>query len=495
MQEEKTMEIPAKGNIIDTSLARLLVQLNRNRMIGTLSLTTALFTKKIYLNEGDVIFASSTYEDDRLGEMLLKAGKITVEQYDKSVEILKSTKDKRQGAILVELGYLTPKDLFWGVKYQVKEIIHSMFVVEEGDYEFREGELPTQEVITLRMSIGNLIYAGVNKIVNWTRIRKEMPHTDSVLKLSEDPLSLFQDIELTQQDKKILSLVDGKKTIKEIIDSSWMGSFDALKVLYVLWSIGMVEDQVSVEEEAPREEGEVRADDSVTLNDIFTPLSEEDEILLKKVDEIYSHISSLSMTELLEVEEKTDSETIKKNYYRLAKEFHPDRYFSSTDPSVKIKLTAIFDAITKAYNILKDDRKRDEYFASLLGPKQDEGVLDVNVRAAEQFREGVADFKKGDFWSAIDKFKWATKMATKNATYWSYLSLAYSKVPGRVKEAEEALLTAMKLDPYNAELHSHLGLVYMKAGLKKRAHAAFQKALKIDPKNEKAKKGLESTKD
>ena len=494
MLEKRTMEIPAKGNIRDISLARLLVQLNRNRRIGTLSLATASCTKKIYLSEGDVIFASSTYEDDRLGEMLLKAGKITVEQYDKSVEILKSTKDKRQGAILVELGYLTPKDLFWGVKYQVKEIIHSMFVIEEGDYEFCEGELPTHEVITLRMSVGNLIYAGVNKIVNWTRIRNEMPHTDSVLKLSEDPLSLFQDIELTPQDKKILSLVDGKRTIKEIIDSSWLGSFEALKVLYVLWSIGMIEDQISAEE-AAGEEGDATTKDTVNLNDILTPLSEEDEILLKKVDEIYSDLGSMTMTELLEVEGRSDSETIKRNYYRLAKEFHPDRYFSSTDPSVKIKLTAIFDALTKAYNILKDDRKRDEYLASLLAPKQKEGALDDSLRADEQFREGVADFKKGDFWSAIDKFKWATKMAPKNAQYWSYLSLACSKVPGRVKEAEEALFIAMKLDPYNAELHSHLGLVYMKAGLKKRAYAAFQKALKIDPKNEKARKGLDSTKE
>lgn len=486
------MEILPRGNIRDVSLVKILVQLNRNRRTGTLSLTTPLFTKNIYLSEGDLIFASSTYEDDRLGEMLLKAGKISVEQYDKSVEILKSTTNKRQGAILVELGYLTPKDLFWGVKYQVNEIIHSMFIAEEGDYEFREGELPTQEVITLRMSVGNLIYSGVNKIVNWTRIRKEMPHTDSVLKLSEDPLSLFQDIELTQQDKKILSLVDGKRTIKEIIDSSWMGSFEALKILYVLWSIGMVEDQISAEVSA---EEEAKTEDAVTLNDILTPLSEEDEILLKKVDEIYSHIGSITMTELLEVEGKADSETIKRNYYRLAKEFHPDRYFSSTDPSVKIKLTTIFDALTKAYNVLKDEQKRDEYFASLLAPKQKGDTPDSGSQAADQFREGVADFKKGDFWGAIDKFKWATKMAPKNANYWSYLSLAYSKVPGRVKEAEEALLAAMKLDPYNAELHSNLGLVYMKAGLKKRANAAFQKALKIDPKNEKAKKGLDNTKE
>ena len=34
----------------------------------------------------------------------------------------------------------------------------------------------------------------------------------------------------------------------------------------------------------------------------------------------------------------------------------------------------------------------------------------------------------------------------------------------------------------------------MKAGLKNRAYTSFQKALKIDPENERAKKGLEQTK-
>jgi curved DNA-binding protein CbpA len=486
------MEIAHSGNIRDVSLVRILVHLNRNRKTGTLSLSTPLCTKNIYLKEGDVVFASSTYEDDRLGEMLLKANKITVEQYDKSVEILKSSKDKRQGAILVELGYLMPKDLFWGVKFQVKEIIHSMFLIEEGEYAFMEGDLPAQEVITLKMSIGNLIYAGVNEIKNWTRIRHEMPDTESVLRLSEDPLSLFQDIELGQQDKKILSLLDGKKTIKEIIDSSWMGSFEALKVLYVLWSIGIVEKVNGAAGESGPEEGTAPGEEGVPLHEILRPLSEEEEIVFKKVDEIYSRLDHMTMTELLELNDKVDSETIKKNYYRLAKEFHPDRYFSATDPSIKMKLAAIFDALTKAYNTLKDDKKREEYFASFLAPKKEMSV-DPEIKASEAFREGVAEFKKGNYWGAADKFKWATKMAPKNASYWSYLSLTYSKVPGRVKEAEEALLTAVKLEPFNAEFHSHLGLIYMKAGLKKRAFTAFQKALKIDPKNEKAKKGLEQT--
>jgi curved DNA-binding protein CbpA len=485
------MEIPLTGNIKDVSLVKLLVHLNRNRKTGTLSFKTPVFTKEIYLHAGDAIFASSTYEDDRLGEMLLKTDKITVEQYDKSVEILKSSR-KRQGAILVELGYITPKDLFWGVKYQVKEIIHSMFLLEDAEYEFREGQIPTQEVITLKMSMGNLIYEGVTKIDNWTRIRNEMPDTDSVLRLSADPLTLFQGIELSPQDRKVLSLIDGKKMIKDVIESSRLGSFEALKILYVLWAIGIIEQATAIQAEAAAGETAGAQEEPALLDEILRPHSEEEESLLKRIDSLYGKLGGLSKYELLEVEAGAGTETIKKNYYRLAREFHPDRYFAVTDDSVKAKLTKIFDAITEAYESLKDEKTREEYLRTAVSPRQ-EVASSGGMKAEEQFKRGVDEFKKGNFLGAADNFKWATKLTPKSAQYWSYLSLALSKMPGKLNDAEEALLAAVKLEPFNADHYANLGLLYMKAGVRKRARSNFEKALKIDPSSEKAKKGMEQT--
>ncbi len=478
------MELPLKGNTKDTSLVKTLVYLNRHRRTGTLSLATQVFTKKIFLNSGDAIFASSTYADDRLGEMLLKADKITVEQYDKSVEILKSSK-KRQGAILVELGYITPKDLFWGVKYQVKEIIHSMFQVEYGEYEFIEGDLPSQEVITLKMSMGNLIYEGVKRIENWTRIRKEMPDTTSIFRLSEDPLSLFQNIELSSQDKKILSMIDGKRSIKEIIDGSWMGSFEALKILYVLWSIGMIKLKTEVPVGETKEE-------EIALHEILQPPSEEDESFRMKVESVYARLGNMGMHELLEIDASSDSAIVKKNYYRLAKEFHPDRYFAVGGDTAKAKLTAIFDALARAYDLLKDESQRRHYFKSIGAGKKAKRQEEPG-KAEEEFKRGVEDLKKGNFTEAVEHLKSAAKLVPNNAGYWNHLSLAYSKIPGRLKEAEEALMTAIKLEPSNADLQSNLGLIYMKAGAKKKAQVSFEKALRIDPKNVKARKGLEKT--
>lgn len=385
-----------KGNLRDFSLPRILIELNRDRATGTLAVTTPRFTKNIYVRDGSVIFASSTFEDDRLGEMLVKAGKISLEQYDKSVELLKTSK-KRQGAILVDLGYITPKDLFWGVKYQVKEIICSIFQLEDGAYEFNEHAVPPDEVITLKISMNNLIYEGGSRIDNITRIRREMPEVKSIFKLNEDPAGIFKGIDLSSLDRTILSLVDGKRSINQLIEESRVNSFDVMKTLYVLWSTGFI-----VEREMPGGEAQ---EETVDIGvEILESVAEEDHALKEKVEE--------------------DTQ------------------------------------------------------AALL---------------EEQFKRGVEEFKSGNYWGAAELFRLVTRNFSKNPKAWSYLSLSLSKIPNRLEEAEEALLQAIKLEPFSGEHYANLGHLYLKAGLSKRAHHQFEKALKLDPENAKAKKGLEQT--
>ena len=90
-----------------------------------------------------MVFSSSNQDNDRLGEILLKEGKINLEQYNQSVAILKKT-GKKQGAIFVELGYLKPQELVWAVRRQVEDIILSLFSFEGSNFrfEFKEGPLP-----------------------------------------------------------------------------------------------------------------------------------------------------------------------------------------------------------------------------------------------------------------------------------------------------------------------------------------------------------------
>src|SRR4030042_1976619 len=211
----------------------------------------------------------------------------------------------------------------------------------------------------------------------------------------------------------------------------------------------------------------------------------------KKVEDIYLNLGSLNEYELLEIDEGSDLETIKKNYHRLAKEFHPDRYFGSADPIMKDKLSSIFAAITRAYTILKEGKKEiNDYITS---GKVREDEISTAQKAEEQFKRGVEEFKKGNFWGAVDFLKWAIKFNPKKTKYWSYLSLSFTNIPNRLKDAEGALLAAIKLDAFNAGHYVNLGMIYVKAGMKKRAQHQFEKALKFDRRNVNAKRGLEQT--
>jgi hypothetical protein len=351
------MELPLNGNIKDFGLPKILVYLNRNRKNGILTVKTQSFTKKIYIHKGDAVFASSTDDDDRLGETLIKMGKITLEQYDRSV--------------------------VWGVKYQVKDIIYSLFQLQDAEYEFSERELSSAALITLKMSMGNLIYEGVKRIENLNRIRKELPDKNTVLTLSSDPVSLFQDVVFSSSDKKMLFMVDGKKTLKEIIDSSSSNSFQAMKTLYVLWSTGILE---------AGQHGSEGVQHTLSLDDMLNSFHEEEEgALLKRINEAYANLSRLDPNELLEIDEQADAEKVKNSYYKLVKEFHPDRYLSVHDLSIKDKVIAILEATTKAYSLLKDDDKRRDYFHKLREIARMNSFLNAIKKRRDDFFESLEE--------------------------------------------------------------------------------------------------------
>jgi len=133
-------------------LVDLLQKLLSSKATGILTLQYNGQEKSIFVKEGKIVFASSNLPDDRLGNILVRAGKLTREQAE-AVSKLKGATRKKFGAIIVELGFLEPKELFDGLKLQVKEIIYSLFRWEDGAYRFAGGELPSQTIpLTLDQS-------------------------------------------------------------------------------------------------------------------------------------------------------------------------------------------------------------------------------------------------------------------------------------------------------------------------------------------------------
>ena len=89
------------------------------------------------VQEGRLVFASSSSPDDRLGELLLRRGRITLRQFADAGRAVGP--GKRLGTVLVEQGVLTPKDLVKTVVDHTQEIIYGAFQWTEGQYRLQEG--------------------------------------------------------------------------------------------------------------------------------------------------------------------------------------------------------------------------------------------------------------------------------------------------------------------------------------------------------------------
>jgi len=117
--------------------------------------------KAVYLHRGEVVFASSNLRVDRLGECLLRAGVITLEQLREAERL--HVPPARFGLIFVERGILTPRELWHGVKYQVEEVVRSLFAYTSGTVYFWEGEVQPDNVVRLSLPTHRLVAEGVQR--------------------------------------------------------------------------------------------------------------------------------------------------------------------------------------------------------------------------------------------------------------------------------------------------------------------------------------------
>jgi hypothetical protein len=221
------------------SLPALLRPLVRARKTGVLQLTRGGVAKTVYLSAGRLIFATSTDPDDRLGELLLAKGVITYRALEDSVQALRA--GKRQGTLFVESGAIRSRDLISGVTEQVKEIICSVFRWEDGEAEFVEGDLPSREVIVLRMSTEELLLEGIRGVSAWSRIRAGAGPLEQLYTLGPGASVLVTGLALEEHELSLVSFLDGPASLEEICAASPQSDFQVCRSVWGLWAAGVLD--------------------------------------------------------------------------------------------------------------------------------------------------------------------------------------------------------------------------------------------------------------
>lgn len=202
------------GDIKLMPLEEILQWLGNGKRTGILKVSNSYITKKIVFKNGLVISASSSDPRDYLGQFLLSRGWITEVQLVKAIEMQES-KQSLLGKILVDLKILTEKQIKEALREKTLGTIFSLFLWEEGKFEFISEEIHNFKFIPIEENVDKLILEGIKRKNDWARSLKNFQSLNAVIaKIPEKKLS----VKLAENviAKNLWNAIDGEKSLQEI---------------------------------------------------------------------------------------------------------------------------------------------------------------------------------------------------------------------------------------------------------------------------------------
>jgi curved DNA-binding protein CbpA len=115
----------------------------------------------------------------------------------------------------------------------------------------------------------------------------------------------------------------------------------------------------------------------------FAQVNDLDADRKRKVIDLYGRLGHVNFYALLGIAQTADRKEIKRAYYAIAPDYHPDKFYGKNLGSFKPMMEAIFGQLTFVYETLSSPEQRAEYDAYLSAQAQ--------TRSMEELLRGTAD--------------------------------------------------------------------------------------------------------
>jgi len=246
-----------RGTLRDFSLADIFQLIGIQKKTGVLTLKNDKETCTVSFVEGQVVGTDSTVRrlEDRLGSVLVKSGRITESQLQEALRIQRSTL-KRLGNVLVESRFLEKKDLSSALQIQIDQMLYRLFRWTAGEYGFsQEEKVEYDKDLVAPMSAESILMEGARILDEWPMVEKGIRSFSAVYRHADveiarlDPPSVQAAreeaagaITLNPTEQQIYGLVDGRRTVQEIVDRSMLSEFETCRTLYELINRQILEE-------------------------------------------------------------------------------------------------------------------------------------------------------------------------------------------------------------------------------------------------------------
>ena len=280
-----------EGTLRDFSLADIFQLIGLQRKTGVLTLRGKDDTVTVTFLDGKVVGADSLNRrlENRLGTVLMKTGTLTNEQLNRALEIQRETL-QRLGFILIHYGIISPDTLKHAIQLQIMGIVYRLFRWKDGDYHFsQETTIEYDRDNVVPITAESILMEGARMMDEWPIIEKRIRSYEMVFrkKANESEIVVVgadeadeidfdaspgkrkpgkpgagDKIRISEEEKSIFDLVDGTRTVSDVVEVSRLSEFDTNKALYELLTRDLIEEvrgrtASAVAEATPVDESEV----------------------------------------------------------------------------------------------------------------------------------------------------------------------------------------------------------------------------------------------
>ncbi len=226
------------GNIKTFYLSSLLQLLSNDKKTGILELTDGSDIVQVFFRDGTIINAFGSSRVERLTNYLRSEGIVSREQLDKCLAVSAHT-GKKIGKVLVEQGLIS-QDLLESLLYrQIEQTLFSLFLWEQGEFEYRDQELDLSDQIVTSFDTMQVVLEASRRVDEISQLKQRVPQDNEVLEITANSEAL-QKATLNTAERAILSLINGKRTVKRVIADSGYDELKAYKILFSLVTAGLV---------------------------------------------------------------------------------------------------------------------------------------------------------------------------------------------------------------------------------------------------------------
>lgn len=226
------------GNIETMPVPELFGWLGGARKSGTLEVERDKIVKRIMFREGRVVGCSSNEPATLMGQFLLSRGKITAKQLAEGMR-RQGQSDRNLGEILAEMGAVSSADRDQFISHKIAETIYGLFDWTEAVFRFYTDALPDPNVLGVNFDTREILQRGLERITERQRSREVI--SDPRLVLRPTGRSVPAGLEELPAAKRVLELIDGRRTVADILLHSHAPEFLVSKFLTALVHGGVLE--------------------------------------------------------------------------------------------------------------------------------------------------------------------------------------------------------------------------------------------------------------